>query len=343
MATVEGEEMVEIKNCAVVLKQRPVGVPKIGDFEIVEMPIPNPAPGQVLVRNWYMSVDPYMRGRMIEAKSYTPSFQIGEILTGGCVGEVIVSEREDTQVGDQVLGFEGWREYFLSDGEGLTKIDTSMVSIQSYLGVMGMPGMTAYVGLLDIGAPTPGETVFVSAAAGAVGSIVCQIGKIKGCRVVGSAGSDAKVAWLLEEAGVDAAFNYKQGTSLASVLREHCPKGIDIYFENVGGAHLEAALGLMNDFGRIPVCGMISQYNLGTGEPGPKNMTSIIGKRLKLQGFIVSDHYDRLPQFTADMTRRIGESKVKWKETIFEGLEFAPEAFIGLFSGENFGKMLVKL
>jgi NADPH-dependent curcumin reductase CurA len=335
--------MVEIKNHAVVLKQRPVGVPKTGDFEVVEMPIPNPDPGQVLVRNRYMSVDPYMRGRMIEAKSYTPSFQIGEILTGGCVGEVVVSERDDIKVGDQVLGFEGWREYFLSDGQGLTKIDTSMVPIQSYLGVMGMPGMTAYVGLLDIGDPKPGETVFVSAASGAVGSIVCQIAKIKGCRVVGSAGSDAKVAWLLTEAGVDAAFNYKETQSLSSSLSQHCPDGIDIYFENVGGAHLEAALGHMNDFGRIPVCGMISQYNLETGEPGPKNMTAIIGKRLKLQGFIVSDHYDRLPQFNADMTNWIGNGQVKWKETIYQGLESAPEALIGLFRGDNFGKMLVSL
>jgi len=335
--------MAEIKNRAVVLKQRPVGIPSPEDFDVIEMPIPNPAPGEVLVKNLYMSVDPYMRGRMIDHKSYTPSFQIGEILTGSCVGEVVVSEREDLKVGDQVLGFKGWREYFLSDGEGLTKIDASIVPIQSYLGVMGMPGMTAYVGLLDIGEPKSGETVFVSAAAGAVGSIVCQIAKIKGCRVIGSTGSAAKLAWLIEEVGIDAAFNYKETPDISTALGHHSPDGIDIYFENVGGAHLEAALGNMNDFGRIPVCGMISQYNLGIGEPGPRNMTSIIGKRLKLQGFIVSDHYDRLPQFTVDMTSWIETGKVKWKETVYEGLESAPEAFIGLFKGENFGKMLVKL
>ena len=335
--------MVEIKNRAVVLKQRPVGIPSPEDFDVIEMPIPNPAPGEVLVRNLYMSVDPYMRGRMVDHKSYTPSFQIGEILTGGCVGEVVVSEHEDLKVGDQVLGFQGWREYFISDGQGLTKIDASMIPIQSYLGVMGMPGMTAYVGLLDIGEPKPGETVFVSAAAGAVGSIVCQIAKIKGCRVVGSAGSAAKLAWLLDDVGIDAAINYKETPDLVSALGQHCPNGIDIYFENVGGAHLEAALGQMNDFGRIPVCGMISQYNLGTAEPGPQNMTSIIGKRLKLQGFIVSDHYDRLPQFNQDMMVWIADGNVKWKETVFDGIASAPEAFIGLFSGENFGKMLVKL
>lgn len=335
--------MHEIINRAVVLKRRPVGIPTLRDFEIIERPIPAPGPGEVLVRNSFMSVDPYMRGRMVDRKSYTPSFQIGEPLMGGCVGEVIASEREGFKVGDQVMGFQGWREYYLSDGKGLTGIDTSNLPIQAYLGVMGMTGMTAYVGLLDIGVPQPEEVVYVSAASGAVGSIVCQIARIKGCRVVGSAGSDAKVAWLLDETGVDAAFNYKKAADLTSEVGVHCPDGIDIYFENVGGAHLEAALHHMKPFGRIPVCGMISQYNLSSGQPGPRNLTAIIGKRLTLKGFIVSDHYDVLPQFFADMQGWIASGEVKWKETVFEGLDSAPEAFIGLFTGDNFGKMLVKI
>jgi NADPH-dependent curcumin reductase CurA len=335
--------MHEIINRNVVLKRHPVGVPTLDDFEIIEKPIPAPGPGEVLVRNSFLSVDPYMRGRMANRKSYTPGFQIGEPMTGGCVGEVIASEIGSFKVGDHVLGFQGWREYYLSNGEDLTRIDTSNVPIQAYLGVMGMPGMTAYVGLLHIGMPQPEEVVFVSAASGAVGSIVCQIARIKGCRVVGSSGSDAKVAWLLDEVGVDAAFNYKKATDLISELGKNCPDGIDIYFENVGGAHLEAALHHMNPFGRIPACGMISQYNLSSGQPGPPNLGVIVGKRLTLKGFIVGDHYDMLPQFRADMQGWIANGEIKWKETIFEGLDSAPSAFIGLFTGDNIGKMLVKI
>ncbi len=206
-----------------------------------------------------------------------------------------------------------------------------------------MPGMTAYVGLLDIGRPKAGETVFVSAAAGAVGAVACQIAKIKGCRVVGSAGSSGKVAWLMEEAGIDAAFNYKEADDLAAVVGKHCPNGIDIYFENVGGDHLEVALQHMNPFGRIVVCGMISQYNASEPPPGPRNLAMLMIKRLLLQGFLVSDHSDRLPQFYADMSQWLAEGRIKWKETIVEGIENAPRAFIGLFKGENLGKMLVRI
>ena len=327
----------------IVLRKRPIGIPEESDFEVVEVAIGAPREGEVLVQNMYVSVDPYMRGRMIDRKSYSPAFQLGETITGGCVGQVILSNANKYQVGDYVLGFAGWREYYLSDGSDLTSIDPSVVPIQTYLGVSGMPGMTAYVGLLDIGQPKENETVYVSAASGAVGSIVCQIAKIKGCRVVGSAGSDQKVAWLVNELGVDSAFNYKKVKNLSAELNNQCPNGIDIYFENVGGDHLEAVLANMNAFGRIPVCGMISQYNLTETQPGPSNLSSIIGKRLLLKGFIVSDHYDRLPQFSSDMIAWIREGKVKWKETIFEGIENTPNAFIGLFKGDNLGKMLVRV
>ena len=225
----------------------------------------------------------------------------------------------------------------------VSQIDPTLASIQSFIGAVGMPGRTAYFGLLDIGEPKAGETVFVSAASGAVGAIVCQIAKIKGCRVVASAGSDQKVNWLLEKAGVDAAFNYKRVDNLVDELKQHCPNGIDIYFENVGGAHLEAALSLMNIYGRIPLCGMIAHYNDVEPTPGPRNLSTAIGKRLKLQGFIVTDYADRTDDFYADMRQWISEGKMHWEETIVEGLENAPQAFIGLFKGENMGKMIVKI
>jgi NADPH-dependent curcumin reductase CurA len=259
------------------------------------------------------------------------------------VGQVVRSEGGPFQVGDYVMGMQGWREYYVSDGAGLNKIDPRIAPVQAFLGIVGMPGLTAYVGLLDIGQPQPGETVFVSAASGAVGSVVCQIAKIKGCRVVGSAGSDEKIAWLKDVAGVDAAFNYKEVGDLSAELGRLCPQGVDVYFENVGGAHLQAALEHMNSFGRVAVCGMISQYNATGAQPGPSNLSYVIGKRLMLKGFIVSDHYDRLPQFYADMGGWIAQGKVKWQETVIEGLENAPRAFIGLFKGENLGKMLVKV
>ncbi len=324
------------------LKQRPNGVPRESDFEVAETSLPSLATGEILVQNHYMSVDPYMRGRMYDRESYVPPFQIGEPLDGGCVGQVIQAEGNASfKVGDYVSGRQGWREYYVSDGAGLTAVDPTEVPLQAYLGTIGMPGMTAYVGLLNIGQPQAGETVFVSAAAGAVGSIVCQIAKLKGCRVVASAGSAAKVQWLLDVAGVDVAFNYKETDSLIDELGRHCPDGVDVYFENVGGAHLEAALEQMNPFGRIALCGMISQYNEASA--GPSNLTHAVRKRLTMQGFIVSDHSDQIPQFHADMRTWITTGKIKWEETIFEGIERAPQAFIGLFTGDNMGKMLVRL
>ncbi|MGB5747757.1 MAG: NADP-dependent oxidoreductase, partial [Desulfobacterales bacterium] len=305
--------------------------------------IPETGKGQVLVQNIYMSVDPYMRGRMYDRKSYVPPFQIGKPLEGGCVGRVVDSKNETFKVGDHVMSMLGWREYFVSGGEGLTKIDPAMAPLQAYLGTVGMPGMTAYVGLLHIGELKEGDTVFVSAAAGAVGSVVCQIAKLKGCFVVGSAGSDEKVSWLVEEAGIDAAFNYKKTDDVIAEVGRHFPKGIDVYFENVGGVHLEAALEHMNPKGRIVMCGMISMYNAVKPVPGPTRLPYVISKMLTMKGFIVMDHFDKLEPFIADMGKWIVEGKIKWKETIVDGIENAPQAFIGLFKGQNFGKMIVKI
>ena len=331
------------KSREIRLKNRPFGMPTEEDFEIIEVPVPDPGEGEILVQNIYMSVDPYMRGRMIDRESYQPPFQLGKTLDGGSIGKVVKSNGGTFQVGDYVLSNLGWREYYVSNGSGLTKIDHTIAPIQSYLGILGMTGLTAYGGLLNIGKPKEGETIFVSAASGAVGAVVCQIGKIKGCRVVGSAGSKEKVAWLLEEAGIDAAFNYKEVNNLRKELGKHCPNGLDIYFESVGGKHLEAALEHMNNYGRIALCGAISQYNATAPPQGPRNLYIAIGKRLTLKGFIGSDHNDLLPQFYADMGQWIEEDRMKWKETVLEGIENAPKAFIGLFSGENFGKMLVKI
>ena len=342
------------------LKSHPRGMPNENDFELAEVSVPEPKEGEILVRNIYMTVDPYMRGFMLDPneqsrgeefghlvirgrEGYGRPFQLGGPPGGGSVGQVVRSNSDQCQVGDYVRGYSAWREYFVSSAEGVTKIDQTIAPIQSFLGAVGMPGQTAYIGLLDIGEPKEGETVFVSAASGAVGSIVCQIAKIKGCRVVGSAGSDRKVSWLMETAGIDVAFNYKQIDNLEDELGRHCPDGIDVYFENVGGEHFEAAFELMNRFGRIALCGMISQYNDIEPTPGPKNLISAIRKRLKLQGFIVSDHMDRVPDFYADIRQWISEGKIKWEETIVEGLENAPQAFIALFKGENMGKMIVKI
>jgi NADPH-dependent curcumin reductase CurA len=335
--------MTEIISREIRLKRRPVGLPGEEDFELAETQIPGLRQGEVLIRNIYMSVDPYMRGRMYDRKSYVPPFEINQPLEGGCVGQITATENERFEVGDFVMSMLGWREYAVSDGGGLMKVSADLLPIQTFLGAAGMPGLTAYVGLLDIGRPKEGETVFVSAAAGAVGSVVCQIAKIKGCRVVGSAGSDEKVAWLMEEAAIDVAFNYKKVDDLIAEVGKHCPDGIDVYFENVGGAHLEAALENMNPYGRLVMCGMIANYNATEPVPGPANLGYTISKKLTMQGFIVSDHMQRLPQFQADLAAWLEQGRVKWKETVFEGIENAPGAFIGLFKGENFGKMLVKL
>jgi NADPH-dependent curcumin reductase CurA len=325
------------------LKHRPLGMPKDEDFELATVPVREPGDGEMLVRNVYMSVDPYMRGRMSERESYIPPFHLGRALEGGCVGKVVRSVGGRFKQGEFVLSMLGWREFFVSDGTGLMRIDPAIAPVQAHLGVLGMPGLTAYVGLLDLGRPEEDHTVFVSAASGAVGAVVCQIAKIKGCRVVGSAGSDAKVAWLIEQAGVDAAINYKKAGVLSAEVAKECPDGIDIYFDNVGGTHLAAALDHMKTFGRIVLCGMISQYNVTRPPRGPSNLILAISKRLTLRGFIVTDHMHRQEEFVAQMSRWITESSIAWKETVIEGIENAPRAFLGLFTGENVGKMLVKI
>jgi NADPH-dependent curcumin reductase CurA len=325
------------------LKRRPDGMPEESDFELVEVPVPEIDEGEVLVHNIYLSVDPYMRGRMAGFKTYVSPFQVGEPMSGGCVGQVVQSKADSFQVGDYVIGNRGWREYFCSQAKSLLPVDPSIAPIQTFLGTVGMPGMTAYIGLLDIGKPKEGETVFVSAAAGAVGSVACQIAKIMGCRVVGSAGSPEKIDWLLTQAGIDTAFNYKETGKIRHKLKELCPEGIDLYFENVGGEHLEAAIQEMNDFGRVVMCGMISNYNETRPAPGPRNLGFVVTKRLTLKGYIVSDHYDRLPQFNSDMKGWIDSGRMRWRETILEGIENAPKAFIGLFTGNNIGKMLVRI
>jgi NADPH-dependent curcumin reductase CurA len=343
-------EMVQRIGQEIHLKQYPSGIPTEEIFEVVDVNIPEPKEGEFLVKNIWMSVDPYMRGRMRspkETKSYIDPFQLNKPLEGGCVGQVLQSKNNQFKVGDHVLGNFGWREYWLSsDSQNVMKINPKIAPLQSFLGALGMPGLTAYVGLVSIGKLNEGkDTVFVSAASGAVGSIACQIAKIKGCQVVGSAGSEEKVEWLLDDVKVDHAFNYKTvgENNLSSELKKGCPKGIDLYFDNVGGKHLEASIDNMKTFGRIVLCGMISQYNTTTPPLGPSNLFLAVTNRIRLEGFIVRDHYDLLNEFHSSMTKWINEGKIIWKETIAEGLENAPRAFIGLFKGENFGKMIVKV
>lgn len=317
-------------------------MPTPADFAIAETDVADPAENQVLVHNVCMSVDPYMRGRMVERKSYVPPFQIGEALTGGAIGRVVSSNSDDFVEGDFVQSNYGWREAFVANAQELTNLGELKATPSAYLGAIGMPGMTAYVGLLEVGALKDGETVFVSGAAGAVGSIVGQIAKLHDCRVIGSAGSAEKVAWLTGELGFDYAFNYHDG-SILQHLRTGAPDGLDVYFDNVGGDHLEAAIFHMRQFGRLPLCGAISQYNATEPAPGPVNLTMAIGLGLTLRGFIVS-HFNQLAgKFRSDMESWIADGKVSYRETVLEGIERAPEAFIGLFTGTNTGKMIVSL
>ncbi len=325
----------------VVLKQRPEGMPTRDDFEIVTGTVREPGDGEVTVRNVCMSVDPYMRGRMVDRKSYVPPFQVGEVLTGGAIGRVVASKADGLSEGDYVQHNYGWREALTCPAGEVSTLGELAAPPSAYLGVLGMPGMTSYVGLLGAGQLKDGETVFVSGAAGAVGSIVGQIAKIKDCRVLGSAGGAKKVAWL-KELGFDYAFDYHEGR-LLDRLREGAPDGIDVYFDNVGGDHLEAALFHMRPFGRIALCGAISQYNNTAPAPGPVNLSVAIGLGLTLKGFIVSHYNHMAADFRRDMESWISSGRISYKETVFDGIEQAPEAFIGLFTGANMGKMIVKL
>lgn len=325
------------------LQSRPDGKPSSDNFTLKTTELDLVYANEILVQNEWMSVDPYMRGRMKDSDSYVQPFQIGKPLEGGCVGRVIKSLNQDFHEGDYVLGNLGWREYWKSDGKDATKIDPNLAPVQSFLGVLGMTGMTAWVGLKRIAKLKPGSTVFVSAASGAVGSIVCQIAKANNCTVIGSAGKPEKIKWLRDVAKVDAVINYKKSDNLSESLGKAAPDGIDVYFENVGGEHLEAALDHMNDFGCVVCCGMISTYNATEQPAAPRNLFKLISKRLRMQGFIVRDHMDDREQFQQEMASLINDDKIHWEETVTEGLENAPDAFIGLFDGDNLGKSLVRL
>ena len=333
--------MSAVTSRRVILKNRPVGAPKPSDFEIVEQPLPAPKDGEMLCRTIYLSLDPYMRGRISGVKSYAKGVDPGELMVGGTVGEVMESKHPSFKPGDFVQGYDGWQTHAVSNGAGVRKLDPAQAPISTALGVLGMPGMTAYVGLLDIGQPKPGETVVVSAASGAVGAVVGQLAKLQGCRAVGIAGSKDKCEYVVNELGFDACVNYKTD-ALVPALSAACPKGIDVYFENVGGDVTEAVMQLLNPFSRIPLCGLISMYNATSPAPGP-SWRYLLTNRVLVKGFIVSDHLDRMPAFLADCTTWVREGKLKFREDIMEGLENAPTAFIGLLQGKNFGKMLVRV
>ncbi|HEX4711157.1 NADP-dependent oxidoreductase [Phenylobacterium sp.] len=324
------------------LKSRPSGLPTHDNFELASVDLPPPAAGEVQVRNLWMTVDPYMRGRMNDVKSYAPPFQLGKALDGGAIGEVTASNDPALKTGDLVQSGFGWREGFNAAAGAVQKLDPRGLPVQAFLGAAGMPGLTAYVGLLKIAALKDGDVVFVSGAAGAVGSMVCQIAKAKGHTVIGSAGGAEKAAFL-KEIGVDHVIDYKAEKDLNAALAAAAPDGIDVYFDNVGGSHLEAALNNARLFARFAICGMISIYNATKPEPGPSNLAQLIGRNIRMEGFIVSHHFGMMPQYIADLSNWVAEGKVTWKETVFDGIEKAPDAFIGLFKGENLGKMLVKL
>ncbi|GED87221.1 NADP-dependent oxidoreductase [Streptomyces sp. 6-11-2] len=325
------------------LLSRPVGWPKPEDFALVETEIPQPGEGQVLVRNEYLSVDPYMRGRMSAAKSYAEPYELGRPMQGGAVGEVVASEAEGIAVGDHVLHFGGWREYAAVNARSAVKVDPAAAPLPAYLGVLGMTGLTAYAGLLRTASFKEGDAVFVSGAAGAVGGQVGQIARLKGAsRVIGSAGSAEKVRLLTEEYGFDAAFNYKSGP-VAEQLRAAAPDGVDVYFDNVGGEHLEAAIGSLKLGGRIAICGMISVYNNTEPAPGPRNLARLIQTRGRIEGFLVGDHYDLQPEFVREVGAWVRSGELKYRETFVEGIENTLEAFLGVLRGDNTGKMIVKL
>ena len=331
-------------NKQIVLTARPVGFPKDSDFKLIESPIPNAGDGQILVQSIFVSVDPYMRGRMNDVKSYAAPVAIGGVMGGGAVGKVIQSNNTSFKEGDIVEGMFGWQEYAVSNGQGVRKIDPSLAPISTALGILGMPGLTAYFGLLEIGKPRPGETVVVSGAAGAVGSVVGQIAKIKDCRAVGIAGADDKVAYLTGELGFDAALNYKTVDDYYAKLKELCPNGIDVYFDNVGGAITDAVFRLINTKARISICGQISQYNLEKVEFAPRSiLTSLLVKQARAEGFLVFQFADRYPEALGQMAQWLNEGKLKYAEDIEEGIENTPRAFMAMLKGRNTGKQLVKV
>lgn len=335
------------KNRRIVLASRPKGAPTAECFRIEEGSVPDIGDGQVLLRTVWLSLDPYMRGRMSDAPSYAPPVALGDVMIGGTVSRVERSKNPRFSEGALVVAYSGWQDFAVSDGTGLALLDASMPRPSLALGVLGMPGFTAYMGLLDIGQPKPGETVVVAAATGAVGSVVGQVAKLKGCRAIGIAGGPEKCDYAVKELGFDACLDHHD-SDLAAKLRAACEKGIDVYFENVGGKVFDAVLPLMNTLGRIPVCGLIASYNADRLPEGPDRSPLILGailrKRLKMQGFIVSQDYGpRLPEFLGEMGPWVASGQMKFREHVIDGLEKAPEGLMGLLRGDNFGKAVVKV
>ena len=333
-------------NRRFVLAQRPVGTPSVANFRLEQVEMPPLGHGQILLRTVYLSLDPYMRGRMSDAPSYASPVEVGAVMIGGTVSRVLESQHPDFKAGDLVQAAAGWQDYAISNGGGVVKLDPSMPRPSYAVGVLGMPGFTAYMGLLDIGTPKPGETVVVAAATGAVGSVVGQIAKIKGARPIGIAGGAEKCAYAVRELGFEKCIDHRD-PNLPQLLAQACPNGIDVYFENVGGAVFDAVWPLLNTFARIPVCGLIARYNASTLPPGPDRLpllqSTLLNKRIRMQGFIILDYYDRFGEFQHDMTQWLKEGRVKTREDIVEGLENAPTAFLGLLEGRNFGKLVVKV
>lgn len=337
----------KIVNRKITLAQRPKGAPLDTDFKLIESEVPTPEKGQVLLRTVFLSLDPYMRGRMNDAESYAAPLKIGEVMTGGSVCRVEKSLNQNFEEGDLVMAFGGWQDYSISDGVGLLKLSNDMANPSYALGIMGMPGFTAFMGLLDIGKPKKGETVVVAGATGAVGSVVAQIAKIKGCKVVGIAGTEEKCNYAKEVLGVDSCVNHKSET-FEKDLEQVCSDGIDIYYENVGGKVFDAVMPLLNTSARIPLCGLISQYNATSLPDGPDRISQLMGtiltKRIKVQGFIVFDDYGhRYEEFATQMGTWLSEGKLNYKEDLVEGLENTVEAFQGLLVGKNFGKLVVQV
>jgi NADPH-dependent curcumin reductase CurA len=330
-------------NRQITLAARPYGFPKDSDFKLVETAIPNPGDGDLLIKNEFMSVDPYMRGRMNATKSYAANVEIGDVMVGGTVGQVLESNHPDYQSGDIVQASLGWQTHGVANGEGARKVDPSLAPISTSLGVLGMPGLTAYFGLLDVTKPVAGETVVVSAASGAVGSVVGQIAKIKGCRTIGCAGTDEKVRYVLDDLGFDGAFNYKTSDDYAKSFGDLCPDGVDVYFDNVGGPITDAVFPLFNIKGRVAVCGQIAQYNATEPPVGPRLLWHCIVKRLRIQGLLVFDWADQHDQALREMSQWVTSGQITYREDIVEGIENAPEAFMGLLRGDHIGKRLVKL
>ncbi|MBW5811018.1 NADP-dependent oxidoreductase [Yersinia kristensenii] len=337
----------KVENRRILLASRPLGVPTHENFVLETQPIPQPAAGQVLLRTRYLSLDPYMRGRMSDAPSYAAPVGIGDVMVGGAVSRVEVSKHPDFQVGDWVLARSGWQDYALSDGSDIRNLGPELSHPSRALGVLGMPGFTAYMGLLDIGQPKAGETLVVAAASGAVGSVVGQIGKLKGCKVVGIAGGAEKCRYVVEELGFDVCIDHRT-TDFAQQLEKACSEGIDIYYENVGGAVFDAVLPLLNSRARIPVCGLISRYNDTELPDGPDRLpllqSIILRKRIRMQGFIIFDDYaHHFDDFLQQMTPWVEQGKIKFREDLVDGLENAPQAFIGLLQGKNFGKLVIRV